>query len=107
MSGNMQDVSAELFVKHIDYVAQLVGPDHVGLGMDYVHDVEPLLVHNEQFPGTWPTEMGYGDPDDWSFMPPENLPAVVEGLVRLGYSEKDIRLILGENWLRIMHQVWK
>ncbi|MBW2369023.1 MAG: membrane dipeptidase [Deltaproteobacteria bacterium] len=107
MSGNMRDVSAALFVKHVDYVAQLVGPDHVGLGMDYVHDLEPLYVHNEQFPETWPPEMGYGDPNDWSFMPPESLPTVVEGLVQHGYAESEIRSILGENWLRVMRQVWK
>ena len=107
MSGNMRDVSAELFVKHVDYVAQLVGPDHVGLGMDYVHDLEPLYVHNEQFPETWPPEMGYGDPKDWSFMPPESLPTIVEGLVTRGYAETEIRGILGENWLRVMRQVWK
>ncbi len=107
MSGNGQDVSAEVFVKHIDYVVQLVGPDHVGLGMDYVHDLEPLLVHNEQFPETWPPEMGYGDSKDWTFMPPENLPGVVEELIKRAYTEADIRGILGENWLRIMRQVWK
>jgi len=107
LSENMGDVSAELFVKHMDYVVQLVGPDHVGLGMDYVHDAEPMQVHHEQFPETWPPELGYGDPRDWRFMPPESVPAVVEGLIERGYSETEIRGMLGENWIRIMRRVWK
>jgi microsomal dipeptidase-like Zn-dependent dipeptidase len=26
--------------------------------------------------------------------------------LELGYSEADVRKILGENWLRVMHSVW-
>jgi len=107
MSDNMLNVSADIFLKHLHYVAQLVGPEHVGLGIDYVHDVEPLLVANDQNPDMWPTELGYGDPVNWRFMPPEEIPNIVQGMVDLGYTDDEIRGMLGENWIRVMRQVWK
>jgi microsomal dipeptidase-like Zn-dependent dipeptidase len=40
-------------------------------------------------------------------MAPEQLPDVAEALLQKGYSEGDIRKIMGENHLRIAREVWK
>lgn len=109
MSDNRKNVSAEIFLKHLHYVAQLVGPEHVGLGIDYVHDDEPLLLYMEQHPHMFPEEL-YGSPSEWRngrYMPPEEIPNIVQGLVDLGYNDEEIRGMLGENWLRVMRAVWK
>ena len=63
---------------------KLVGVDHVGIGSDYD---------------------GVGDslPDGLKDVSP--YPNLVEGLLKRGYSEEDIRKILGENLLRVWDAV--
>ena len=92
-------------VEHIDYMVELVGPEHVGFGMDSV-----LHVHKPKQPFTrsreyWP-ERQY--PDSGSgYVPPEDAPCLTQALLDRGYGEKDIRGILGENFLRVARTVWK
>ena len=49
-----QTASTATLVRHIDYVAELVGAEHVGLALDYVFDTRELLdyiaAHPEIFP---------------------------------------------------------
>jgi len=66
-------------IKHLDYAIKLIGIEHVGLGSDFDGiDVVPL-----------------GLEDVTSF------PKITKELLRLGYSEADIRKVLGENFLRV------
>ena len=37
----------------------------------------------------------------------EDAPRITEELLRRGYGEKEIRGILGENWLRLCREIWK
>src|SRR5262249_40268069 len=96
------NISPRRMVEHIDYVAQLVGADHVGLGLDYLPDVEEVA----RYPRAWP---GYTAADMRAnrFAPPELLPEITELLVARGYSDSDVRGILGENFLRVARQVWQ
>jgi membrane dipeptidase len=78
-AGKLPKVSWEKIIEHIDHAVRLAGPDHVGLGSDF----------------------------DGAFMPEgmagsAGFPKITEGLLRKGYSESDIRKILGENMLRVM-----
>jgi len=77
----MPKVDYRVLLKHIDHVAKLAGPDHVGLGSDF-----------DGISGMTPTGM-------------ENVskyPALVRGLIEMGYSDKDIRKIMGLNIVRVM-----
>jgi len=81
-AGKLPAVSWRKIVEHVDYAVQLVGADHVGLGSDF----------------------------DGAFMPTgledaSKFPSITEGLLARGYSESDIRKILGENTLRVMDEV--
>lgn len=67
---------------HIDHVVQVAGIDHVGLGSD--------------FDGVSCLPEGL---DDVSF-----LPRLTQGLLDRGYSEADIRKILGGNTLRVLEE---
>ena len=67
---------------HFDHVVALTGIDHVGIGSDYD---------------------GVGDSLPTGLKDVSTYPNLVEGLLRRGYSEADIRKVLGENLLR----VWK
>lgn len=79
--GKLPHVSWERIVDHIDHAVKLVGPEHVGLGSDFDG-------------ATMPEGM-----EDCS-----KLPKITEALLRKGYSEDDIRKILGGNTLRVMEQ---
>jgi membrane dipeptidase len=80
--GKLPHVSWERIVDHIDHAAKLAGADHVGLGSDFDGANMPEGM------------------EDCS-----KLPKITEALLRKGYSEDDIRKILGGNTLRVMEQV--
>ena len=95
----------EHLVEHIDHMVELVGPRHVGLGMDSVLKQKPP---NAPFTGNrayWPERQypdsgtGYVDPEAW--------PRITQALLDRGYDEAAIRGILGENFLRVASQVWR
>src|SRR5262249_29693976 len=44
---------------------------------------------------------------EMNLAPPELLPEITELLVARGYSDSDVRGILGENFLRVARQVWQ
>jgi len=80
--GKLPHVSWERIVDHIDHAVKLVGAAHVGLGSDFDGASMPEGM------------------EDCS-----KLPKITEALVRKGYSDEDIRKILGENTLHLMEQV--
>ena len=98
------DNSTATYVRHIDYVAQLVGPEHVGIGLDYVFDTAEADDYHARFPEMYPAHLsGSG----YKLVQPEQIPEVVEALLRRGYSEASIKCILGGNVLRIAKSVWR
>jgi len=72
-------------IDHIDHIVKVAGIDHVGLGADFdgANDMPE-------------------DAKDVSM-----LPNITYELLRRGYSEQDIRKILGENLLRVFSEVEK
>ncbi len=96
----------ESYVRQIDYVAQLVGVQHVGLGFDYVYDMPALLGMIRGMESKWPAEGGYNR-THIAQVEPESIGDITEELIRKGYREQDVRAIMGENWLRLMRQIWK
>lgn len=102
--GNREDLLGQ-FVNHIDHMVQLVGPRHVGIGLDYVYDQETLFRELQAAQGIWPPGYGYGP--GILFLEPEALPKVTERLLARGYDEGDVRAILGGNFLRVAQNVWR
>jgi len=70
----------EQVLDHFDHVVSLVGIEHVGIGSDYD---------------------GVGDSLPIGLKDVSSYPNLIEGLLKRGYSEDDIRKILGENLLRV------
>ena len=79
----MPKVDHSVLLRHIDHVAKLAGPDHVAMGSDF-----------DGISGMAPTGM-----EDVS-----KYPVLVKGLIDLGYSDADIRKIMGLNLLRVLRQ---
>jgi membrane dipeptidase len=96
--------SSELVVQNIEYVLNLVGPEHVGIGLDYVVDKQELIEYVENHPDIFPPDKIQ---DVLSFVEPEQFPEFTELLYQKGYSEHVIQGILGGNLLRVAEQVWK
>jgi membrane dipeptidase len=99
------DASPARVARAAVYVADLVGPQHVGIGLDFLHDRreldEAIAANLEQFP----PELGYNN--GVQFMTPEQLPEVGEHLRAMGMSYEESAGVLGGNWLRIAREVWK
>ena len=98
------DNSTETLVRHLDYAVQLIGPEHVGLGLDYVFDQVELDDYVTKMAATFPKGMGYDK--GIRMVAPEQVEPMVERLLQLGYSDAALAGILGGNLMRVARQVW-
>jgi membrane dipeptidase len=95
----------EAMASHVDHVVQLVGPEHVGIGLDYVFDTVELENYLAARCDLFPPGLGYHSGP--RMVVPEDVARLVEILLGWGYSTGDLQLILGGNWMRVARQVWK
>ena len=96
--------TVESLVSHIDYMAKLVGTDHVGIGLDYDPSSGPGLDESTSA-RYWPARQ-YPDSIQEESLPPSTLPQVTQQLRSKGYGESDIRAMMGGNFIRVASQVW-
>ena len=82
LRGDLPRVEWTKIIEHIDHAVKIAGIDHVGLGSD--------------FDGA---NMPFGMEDA------SQLPRITNALLEKGYSEGDVKKILGENTLRVMAEV--
>ena len=81
-SGKLPKVDWTAIVEHIDHAVKIAGVDHVGLGSDFDGAVMPIGMQDVT-----------------------HIPQITDALLKKGYSESDIRKILGENTLRVLSEV--
>jgi membrane dipeptidase len=81
-AGKLPKVDWTKIIDHVDHAAKIAGIDHVGLGSDFDGAVMPIGMQDVT-----------------------HLPQITAALLQKGYSESDIRKILGENTLRVMSEV--
>ncbi len=80
---NSQDTPLDVMVRHLDYLVQRLGIDHVGLGSD--------------FDGAVVSE-SLGDV--------AGLPRLLDALRAAGFGERDLAKLAHENWLRVLRATW-
>jgi len=79
--------SVEDVLDHFDHATRLVGVEHVGIGSDFDLDAHPSY----DIPGLNHTNRIY---------------ELTEGLIRRGYTDTHIRLMLGGNFQRALQEIW-
>lgn len=116
--GRTGDINALL--DHIDHVANTFGADHVAIGTDTAYTSRNADAEYRKLPQRSVSRTrweGFWSPDDALFDPQwqkeeqrlslawTNWPLITVGLVQRGYSDEDIRKILGGNVLRVADAV--
>jgi len=91
-----KDISVSDLVDHIDYIVNLVGIDHVGLGADFF-PIHGEWAEFQQAQGT--------DSIKWIIEDKSYMSDVTRELVFRGYSDSEIQKILGLNFLRVCRTV--
>lgn len=106
------------YIDHMDHVAQIAGnADHIGMGTDISIGTYPLHVRDPFGAPSYPVftqrynehvtsdirarERNIEGFDDYA-----QIVDVADRLLARGFSERDVRGILGENYLRVFEQVW-
>ena len=101
------DVSAASLVRHIRYALDLVGPEHVGLGLDYLYAPQiddprpPGFMQDDWWPPRW-----YDHGIEMNYAPPERFADIAALLADEGVEEPVIAAVLGENMRRVATHVW-
>jgi len=81
-AGKLPRVEWTKIIEHIDHAVKVAGIDHVGLGSDFDGAMMPFGMEDAS-----------------------HLPQITGALLQKGYSDSEIRKILGENTLRLLHEV--
>lgn len=97
------------YVDHIDHVVELVGIDHVGIGTDadlYGYDALPPEIYKSLKEG-YKSSYGFRDKIDIEGLDhPKKMYDLTEALVQRGYSDDNIKAILGGNFKRVLGDIW-
>ena len=108
--GASHGADINVMLDHIDHIAYLVGPEHVAIGTDWPNQL-PNDVLQTLFQQILPS-IGFRpehniDPTSTldGFRDYIEFPNVTRGLTARGYSDSEIRGILGENFLRVFERV--
>lgn len=108
--GPSDDASVEDMLDHVDHLVSLLGADHVCLGLDWPKQL-PKWALEEVTPAAT-KQMGFRSADKLDdarnlvgFDDYRDMPNITRGLVARGYSDGQIRGILGENALRVIEAV--
>ncbi len=85
-------VTIEDALDHFDYAVKLVGVEHVGVGSD-------LDLHGRDTN----SKLRY---DIAGLNHPRRMYDLVEGLIRRGYTNEHVQMILGGNFRRVLGEIW-
>ncbi|MEU1958965.1 membrane dipeptidase [Nocardia sp. NPDC019255] len=97
--------------RHIEYGAELVGIEHIGIGSDYSFDADDFNAELQQNPDAFSEAYTQWGPLQWT--PPEDLigpsdvPTLEEALTDRGFTPSDRAAIFGGNFRRVAAQVWR
>ncbi|MBO4647043.1 MAG: membrane dipeptidase [Lentisphaeria bacterium] len=107
------DMTIKAFLDHIEYIARKFGADHVAIGTDHGTSLGPVELQ-EKLPAVrriwdqyWvhPEDVdGTSTKDQYNSIAWTNWPLFTVGLVQRGFSDEEIRKIIGGNVLRVCRE---
>ena len=104
-----EPTTIEHMLDHYDHVRKLVGVEHLGVGSDIDLDGYDDLSPEEQksLRAGYKDTYGFRDKIDIEGVDhPRRVFDLTEGLIRRGYSDGDIRGVLGDNFRRVLKGIW-
>jgi membrane dipeptidase len=111
LTHNHPQHSIESYMEHLEYVANLVGIEHVACGPDTLFGDHVALHH--AFASQLSVGSSHSGPqfEEVEYVkglenPSEVMPNVVRWLVAHGYSDEDIAKVAGLNVLRVVEETW-
>jgi len=111
MVKGREPVSVEDVVDHFDHVRDLVGIEHVGLGTDAgveSNDLGAPQVLKDMLTKADPRYHVHGTHEVVAGLEGQKrVYDITAACVRRGYTDEHIRLILGQNWRRVLAQIWR
>ncbi len=105
-TGPTPHVGIEEHVDQYDYIRNRVGVDHVGMGTDFVGGmaipygggINAEIITTDMVSEPWRFIRGFESIAE--------LPNLIDGLRRRGWTDEEVRKAMGANWLRVYQQVW-
>ena len=105
-----EPTTIEDLLDQYDYVRDLVGSEHLGIGSDidlYGYDDMPKKQY-DALKANYKGSYAFREKIDIEGVDhPKRMFDLTEGLVRRGYSNREIRGILGQNFKRVLTKIWK
>jgi membrane dipeptidase len=104
-----EPTTIEQMLDHYDHVAKLVGVEHVGVGSDYDLDGYDALPpdYTKWLRAQYKASYGFRDKTDTDgFNHYKRMFDLTDGLIRRGYNDANIELILGGNFRRVLGTIW-
>lgn len=108
--SNDTEISIKHWLKHIDYIVNLVGIDYVGIGTDYYGFSVPDNLAEKI--AEFIDKLGFKPEHKASFLDKmkgfekyRKFPNLIKGLIERGYSDEEVRKIIGGNFMRVFEDI--
>lgn len=104
-----EPTTIEDLLNHFDYVAKLIGPEHLGVGSDIDLNGYDKMPPDEyaRLKASYKGVYGFREKIDIEGVDhPKRMFDLTEGLIRRKYTDAQIEGILGGNFKRVLAQIW-
>ena len=107
---NTEPTTIEHYIDHFDYVRDMIGVEHLGIGSDidlYGYDAMPTEDY-ERLKAGYKDSYAFRDRIDIEGIDhPQRMFDLAEALIRRRYADNDIKGILGGNFARVLAEIWE
>jgi len=111
MVKGTEPVTVEDVVNHFDHVRDLVGIEHVGIGSDAgveSNDLGTPQILKDMLTKADPRYHVHGTHEVVAGLEGQKrVYDLTAAFVRRGYTDEHLRLVLGQNWRRVLREIWQ